>query len=708
MIIRRTIGGLLATLLALAGLTLVASPASAATFTENVTGDTYVTTTNATANFSTALTMKANGTPEKIALMTFDVDQIPAGATNISATLTVHGTDVAQTTQTITLVRVDPFDPTTVTYNTRPATIATVGTDTLARNTNASFSPAISANGLKYYGITAAGTTGTDTVEMDTSEVTTSTLRPKLVITYTPAVTNTAPVVNAGPNQTINPVDTANLDGTVTDDGNPNPPAAVTKTWSKVSGPGTVTFGNTAAVDTTATFSASGTYVLRLTANDSALSDSDDVQITVRTAPYGSDGSGSTASGGCTTTVGSGSDVNTAIGAATAGDVVCVSASSRTGTTITLNKAITLRATGVVSIKNAAVSAGGTLDGFTVVGGTAGNPATGISFTGNNNTITNNLINGHGLEYGIRCTTCNSGTVVSHNTITEINNYGIFITNGSSITIEWNDIYDLYESVGNGMDVDAMRPFGTNHIVRNNYMHDLNVQRSYDDPVTGLPHLDCIQHYQSGTTLVSDGLLVENNYCVRVSGMFIISKNDRNTTTSMENMKIRGNVAETYGTQVIILSGVPNAVIENNSLFGATSTGPVIALEHGDSGAQATNVDIQNNVLVRGVTGNPAIGNKAGGSVTAGIIDVNRDNENWVDTDLATRDANWVANPSQAANAPATVWADFTDYLTWEQESPNSLLNQGSTLLTTGFTTDIAGDTRVQSSVVDIGAYELG
>ena len=67
------------------------------------------------------------------------------------------------------------------------------------------------------------------------------------------------------------------LDGTVTDDGLPNPPGATTPTWSKVSGPGTVTFGNPNAVDTTATFSAAGTYVLRLSVTDSALTATDEV-----------------------------------------------------------------------------------------------------------------------------------------------------------------------------------------------------------------------------------------------------------------------------------------------------------------------------------------------------------------------------------------------------------------------------------------------
>ena len=97
--------------------------------------------------------------------------------------------------------------------------------------------------------------------------------------------TNTAPVVSAGPDQMITLPAAANLSGTVTDDGLPAPPALFTTTWSVVSGPGTVTFGNPSAVLTTATFSAAGSYVLRLTANDSALSASDDLVVTVTAAP---------------------------------------------------------------------------------------------------------------------------------------------------------------------------------------------------------------------------------------------------------------------------------------------------------------------------------------------------------------------------------------------------------------------------------------
>ena len=92
---------------------------------------------------------------------------------------------------------------------------------------------------------------------------------------------NQPPTVNAGPNQTISLSASAALDGTVNDDGLPVPPGAVTTRWTKRNGPGTVTFGDAEAVDTTASFSSAGTYTLRLTANDGELSAFDQISITV-------------------------------------------------------------------------------------------------------------------------------------------------------------------------------------------------------------------------------------------------------------------------------------------------------------------------------------------------------------------------------------------------------------------------------------------
>jgi hypothetical protein len=102
-------------------------------------------------------------------------------------------------------------------------------------------------------------------------------------MSYESTASNAAPTVNAGPNQTINFGATATLDGSVVDDGRPAG-ATVTTSWCVVSGPGSVTFGNARAVDTTARFSASGTYVLRLQADDTDKSSADDTSVTVRPA----------------------------------------------------------------------------------------------------------------------------------------------------------------------------------------------------------------------------------------------------------------------------------------------------------------------------------------------------------------------------------------------------------------------------------------
>ena len=91
---------------------------------------------------------------------------------------------------------------------------------------------------------------------------------------------NTAPTASAGPDSSVVRPDTATLAGSVTDDGLPTG-SSVTAVWEQVSGPGTATFAAADQASTTATFSAAGDYVLRLTGSDGELSQSDDVAVTV-------------------------------------------------------------------------------------------------------------------------------------------------------------------------------------------------------------------------------------------------------------------------------------------------------------------------------------------------------------------------------------------------------------------------------------------
>lgn len=92
---------------------------------------------------------------------------------------------------------------------------------------------------------------------------------------------NQSPTVNAGPDASITLPATAALSGSASDDGLPNPPASLTYQWTKVSGPGVVTFSDSSILSPQATFSIAGTYVLRLTASDSVASSSDSLSVVV-------------------------------------------------------------------------------------------------------------------------------------------------------------------------------------------------------------------------------------------------------------------------------------------------------------------------------------------------------------------------------------------------------------------------------------------
>ncbi|MGH9697168.1 MAG: PKD domain-containing protein, partial [Bryobacteraceae bacterium] len=94
---------------------------------------------------------------------------------------------------------------------------------------------------------------------------------------------NQAPTVSAGSDQTIALPALATLAAKV-DDHDLSSGKLIVR-WSVVSGPGKVTFSDAANASSSATFSAVGSYALRVTASDGTLSSSDDLIVTVGAAP---------------------------------------------------------------------------------------------------------------------------------------------------------------------------------------------------------------------------------------------------------------------------------------------------------------------------------------------------------------------------------------------------------------------------------------
>lgn len=100
---------------------------------------------------------------------------------------------------------------------------------------------------------------------------------------------NQPPRIVIGAAQTITLPNFADLSAVVTDDGLPVIPGTTAVRWSKVSGPGTVVFGAPTLAYTQASFSEPGVYLLRLQADDGAITNFADMTVT---AAYGLDAKG--------------------------------------------------------------------------------------------------------------------------------------------------------------------------------------------------------------------------------------------------------------------------------------------------------------------------------------------------------------------------------------------------------------------------------
>ena len=125
------------------------------------------------------------------------------------------------------------------------------------------------------------------------------------------ATTNARPSVNAGPDRTVEVGTPITLTATATDDGLPDPPAALSRQWRSVSGPAAPVITSPTQSTTTVTLPVAGTYVLAFDANDGALTGTDQITLVAaaNTAPTVSAGPDANAEfGGPITLTGTASD----------------------------------------------------------------------------------------------------------------------------------------------------------------------------------------------------------------------------------------------------------------------------------------------------------------------------------------------------------------------------------------------------------------
>lgn len=117
---------------------------------------------------------------------------------------------------------------------------------------------------------------------------------PTATATPSPTPTNQPPQISAGPDKVIIHGQDVLLEGSVSDDGQPNPPATINTSWELVSGPGEIVFEDPDPITPTVSFSIAGVYTFSFSATDSVLESSDTMVVTVNPAPTPTSSTGAT------------------------------------------------------------------------------------------------------------------------------------------------------------------------------------------------------------------------------------------------------------------------------------------------------------------------------------------------------------------------------------------------------------------------------
>jgi hypothetical protein len=287
--------------------------------------------------------------------------------------------------------------------------------------------------------------------------------------------------------------------------------------------------------------------------------------------------------------------IQEAVERAEPGDDICVFSADDARERVTVTRSgtpdapIRLRAMGEIQTAGFIVEADHvSIEGFSVsnrgVGDDEGR-GMGIYLAGAGLRIRNNRVSGTdgagiGCEHNLpRCT----DAVIANNTVRGANGSGIIVL-GRRILVENNDVAESI--MGDGIDADGIRFFGSDMVIRGNFIHDI-YDRGY--PPDEGPHTDCFQTFDDSKPPTTS-VIIENNVCDNVDHQCLIAE----ATTQKQSSAIifRNNICNNNGSQAIFARHFPKITVTNN-LFLDSMVYHGIFLESG-----STEALIGNNVFV--------------------------------------------------------------------------------------------------------------
>ena len=209
----------------------------------------------------------------------------------------------------------------------------------------------------------------------------------------------------------------------------------------------------------------------------------------------------------------------------------------------------------------------------------------GVSVSGNHSQVVGCHITPEANVLGLNNTALSIGgsnNVASANFI-EKTCFGIGLS-GSNNVVEGNEVTRLKLN-GSCGDVDYMRFFGSNHIIRNNRFHGINMAE------IGGAHVDCFQTFDNGGPQYSiKNVIVEGNFCSDAAqGMMLEGKLYKQSS----GLIVRNNVFTRNGAWCVCLVDIADAHFFNNT---CDTTGGIHGIWCRGGGDIAT-CEFKNNII---------------------------------------------------------------------------------------------------------------
>ena len=257
---------------------------------------------------------------------------------------------------------------------------------------------------------------------------------------------------------------------------------------------------------------------------------------------------------------------------ASAGNVCSVAAGTYAERVNVTRAGIVFQGNGLVTMQGFTITADNTsVKGFYMTG--MASTLVGLSVSSKSCVIENNYVF-YAPRGGISLASSSSGCVIKNNKLERNSQSGITV-DGTNHTVEGNEIWDTIQyhpqwtNPPSWVDADGIRFFGTGHVFRNNYIHDIKFDAVYNKTA----HIDCFQTWTAGT----GNILFEGNRCnemyVQLVGTSTMKAQGFMIEGGAHDITIRNNVINAYRA---INLGDPddttvtkNINILNNTFVGA-------------------------------------------------------------------------------------------------------------------------------------------